>query len=157
MKYVLLILLLFGLAACDSAPVETHTAGTDFSTTVPQQPTVQATKKPANHPTATPKGDEPTAVQATVAHQPTVLPQAPVKPTPVKTGVNGNPWGYDFSPGATILSPPADFCSYFACIPSFWKGQGYVVECQDGMYAKSGGRPGSCSHHGSEKAVLYVH
>jgi hypothetical protein len=33
-------------------------------------------------------------------------------------------------------------------IPSFDEGTGSVVQCADGMYSQSGGRPGSCSGHG---------
>jgi hypothetical protein len=56
-----------------------------------------------------------------------------------------------------IYNPLAAFCQYFSCISSFWNGQGYVVECQDAMYSKSGGHSGSCSHHGGNRRPLYSH
>jgi hypothetical protein len=33
-------------------------------------------------------------------------------------------------------------------IPNYDQGTGYRVQCADGMYSHSGGRPGACSHHG---------
>jgi hypothetical protein len=80
----------------------------------------------------------------------------PPTPKPI-TGVNGNPWGYDFAPGAPIYNPPAAFCRYFSCIPNFPNGTGYVVECQDLMYSLSGGNRGACSYHGGEYRELYNH
>jgi hypothetical protein len=74
---------------------------------------------------------------------------------PRATGVNGNPWGYNFSCCRRMYSPPARFCSYFRCIPYFWNGRGYVVECRDGRYSKSGGIRGACSYHrGVWRALL---
>ncbi|MBX5449026.1 MAG: hypothetical protein IRZ24_03080, partial [Thermogemmatispora sp.] len=84
----------------------------------------------------------------------------PPRPTPTPTpcpGVNCNPWGYNFEPGNLIYSPPPDFCLYFACISNFWNGRGYVVECSDGMYSKSGGIRGACSYHGGVWRPLYAH
>lgn len=112
--------------------------------------------------------DVPTATSiATVTNQPTTAPtQAPTQPlssgpaptsAPHKTGVNGNPWGYDFNAGQLIYSPPADFCAYFACIANFGNSAGYVIECQDGQYATSGGLRGSCSRHGGDMRPLYSH
>lgn len=33
-------------------------------------------------------------------------------------------------------------------IPNYDSGTGFRVQCADGMYSKSGGRPGACSGHG---------
>lgn len=41
---------------------------------------------------------------------------------------------YDSSPGEEI--------------PNYDNGTGYRVQCADGMYSQSGGRPGACSGHG---------
>jgi hypothetical protein len=72
-------------------------------------------------------------------------------------GAPSNPWGYNFcGRGSYISSPPSSFCSYFDCIPSFWEStNGYVMQCDDGMYSHSGGRSGSCSHHGGNNRALY--
>src|SRR3954470_3269733 len=47
---------------------------------------------------------------------------------PVKVGINGNPWRYDFNAarGKVITSPPSAFCRYFRCIANFGNGRGYV-------------------------------
>ena len=80
-----------------------------------------------------------------------------VPPKP-KTGVYGNPWGYDFKLGKTIKDPPGAFCSYFDCIPSFWDStNGYVVQCSDGTFSHSGGRQGVCSYHGGYRRTLHRH
>ena len=100
------------------------------------QPTATATPRP--RPTATPRP------------QPTATP----KPTCIPGAVNCNPWGYNFSSGHYIYSPPGSFCAYFACIGNFWNGSGYVMECKDGMYSKSGGHQGSCSYHGGNWRAL---
>lgn len=105
------------------------------------------------HPTNVRPTDTPKPTQPPV---PTIAPSEPTQ-SAVHTGVNGNPWGYDFTPGTYITSPPVDFCSVFDCIKNFPKGIGYVVECNDGMYSKSGGRPGNCSHNGGEAQILYAH
>lgn len=73
----------------------------------------------------------------------------------MQTGVNGNPWGYNFNAGRVIYDPNPDFCAYFTCIKSFWEStNGYVVECWDGEYSHSGGRPGACSRNGGVEAAL---
>jgi hypothetical protein len=59
--------------------------------------------------------------------------------------------------GSLISAPPGNFCAYFACIGNFWNGRGYVEECQDGMFSKSGGIQGSCSYHGGNQRPLYSH
>lgn len=99
-------------------------------------------------PTATPK---PTATAL-----PTATPKPAPKPTCIPGAVNCNPWGYRFSGGKLIYNPPGSFCSYFNCIASFWNGSGYVTQCQDGTYSKSGGRTGSCSKHGGDKRILFA-
>lgn len=54
-----------------------------------------------------------------------------------------------------ITSPPsgapADFCTTHQCIPSFSEGTGTIVQCADGEWSHSGGRPGVCSRHGGVK------
>lgn len=56
-----------------------------------------------------------------------------------------------------ITAPPGNFCAYFACIDNFWNGRGYVEQCQDGMFSKSGGIQGSCSYHRGNQRSLYSH
>jgi hypothetical protein len=128
-----------GAAVIDSASGGATATPTATSAQVAGGLTATATAKP----TATPK---PTPTD-TVESQPTCIPGA----------VNCNPWGYNFSPGNLIYTPPAGFCSYFTCISSFGNGSGYIVQCQDDMFSKSGGKQGSCSRHGGDKRPLYSH
>jgi hypothetical protein len=105
----------------------------------------------------------------TVAPKPTQVPTHAVAPTPVPTsppaptqvvvptqppvlGVNGNPWGYDFTPGDLIYNPPPDFCTqYFACVTTFWRDtNGYVAQCANGVFTHSGGVRGACSRDDGE-------
>jgi hypothetical protein len=58
-------------------------------------------------------------------------------------------------PGATpspssTTTPAADFCTTHTCIPNFWNGTGYIVQCADGEWSHSGGLSGACSSHGGE-------
>ncbi|WP_236023008.1 hypothetical protein [Dictyobacter formicarum] len=130
------------------------------------QPTATPTPKPTPTPSPTPTPTPTPTPVPTQAPQPTqppvpqpTQPPAP-QPTqpPVVTGVNGNPWGYDFNPGNYIYNPPANFCAYFACVGDFWsKTRGYVEECQDDTFSHSGGIRGSCSYHGGNLRPLYAH
>ncbi|HMI99250.1 MAG TPA: hypothetical protein VK488_05400 [Gaiellaceae bacterium] len=52
--------------------------------------------------------------------------------------------------------PAADFCDSHDCIESFYDGTGYIVQCNDGMWSHSGGRPGACSYHGGESGNVYT-
>jgi hypothetical protein len=91
---------------------------------------------------------------------PSAAPPAPPAPASVPQGACGapaNPWGYTFCGGSVITSPPANFCSAFACIASFWnQTNGYVVQCRDGLFSHSGGVRGSCSSHGGNGRTLYA-
>jgi hypothetical protein len=48
-------------------------------------------------------------------------------------------------------STPADFCTTHQCIASFAEGHGTIVQCADGEWSHSGGRPGVCSRHGGPR------
>jgi hypothetical protein len=120
-------------------------------------PTAAPTPTPTPKPTATPT---PTPTPAPATPIPVAATLAPPPPPPVANtcGAPTNPWGYNFCGGNLIYSPspPANFCSYFACIPSFWRStNGYVEECADNMFSHSGGRSGSCSYHGGNQRPLY--
>ncbi len=122
-------------------------------------PTTKPTATPTIAPTDTPiPTDTPQPVATAIpTSAPTQVPTvAPTQP-PAPTGVNGNPWGYNFVPGNAIYSPPATFCNYFACINNFWNGRGYVEECVDGDYSLSGGIRGVCSYHGGAAQELFSH
>ncbi len=157
----------------------TNTPAPPGPTDTPAPPEATNTEPPAE-PTATPVPPEPTdtpippltnrrdceAIRGTAYLSPgerdwflsnCLTPTATLIPTATSTGCGApqNPWGYDFCPGGTrIYSPPSDFCSYFACIGNFWNGRGYVIQCRDGMFGKSGGIQGSCSYHGGNRRPL---
>jgi hypothetical protein len=65
---------------------------------------------------------------------------------------------HDLGPDDTAAAAPAEsasFCSSHDCIDNFDNGTGYIVECVDGEWSHSGGRPGACSYHGGETDVTY--
>lgn len=71
-------------------------------------------------------------------------------------GAPANPYGYNLCGiGSEVTSPPSDICNYFSCIDNFGNGNGYMVECNDGMYSMSGGIDGACSDHGGEDRPVY--
>jgi hypothetical protein len=135
-----------GMATATTDAASDVSATTSASTaTVNAQPTSTAQAQPTTTPRPRPTN--------------TLTPTAPPCAAPC------NPWGYNFDPigGATITSPPAAFCSYFTCVGSppayttFWSGKGYVVECQDGSFSKTGGVHDACSQDGGYSRTLYAH
>jgi hypothetical protein len=102
----------------------------------------------------------PAPTQKPVVVAATAKPTAPPPPPAFNyCGAPANPWHYNFCGGNVIYSPPnPTFCSYFACIASFWvediPNDGYVMQCMDGTYSLSGGESGSCSHHGGNSRQL---
>lgn len=72
-------------------------------------------------------------------------------------GAPWNPHGYNFcGRGVRVRSPASDFCVYFGCVAYFERGRGYVVQCADGGFSRSGGEPRACSAHGGVRRTLYV-
>jgi hypothetical protein len=155
----LAVLLFFACIGAAFASVQLATPATPTPTApthqaaLPLSPTVTDTPTPTPSPTPTPTPTPKPALAPTHAPQPTPPPPTPT-PCP---GVNCNPWGYNFIPGNYIYSPPSAFCTYFHCITNFFNGHGYVVECKDGEYSKSGGLKGACSYHGGVLRPLYSH
>lgn len=70
-------------------------------------------------------------------------------------GAPYNPWAYNFCSGDVIWTPPDTFCEFFECIERFWKGRGYVVQCRDGSFSKTGGRLITCNRNGGEYRTLF--
>jgi hypothetical protein len=58
-------------------------------------------------------------------------------------------------PTAAAPAGDAPFCSTHDCIDNFDNGTGYIVQCVDGEWSHSGGRPGACSYHRGETDVTY--
>jgi hypothetical protein len=82
-----------------------------------------------------------------------------VSPAPVRTcGAPTNPFGFDFcAPGTNVSLAPPGFCSYFRCVSGFDRGTGYVTQCVDGMFSKTGGMPDVCARHAGELRALLAH
>ena len=148
-------------ATTTSRPVAAAAATPTLAPT--QHPTLAPTPTPTLAPTPTPTPtlaptSPPTPQPATPTPVRTVAPVAVTAPppAPVNTcGAAANPWGYTFCGGSFIASPAGTFCSYFNCIASFWNGTGYVMQCADATFSKSGGKSGSCSSHGGNSRALY--
>ena len=113
---------------------------------------LQASPEASPSPVASPSPSP--SPQPTPKASPVAAPKPPPPPPPSTCGAPANPWGYNFCSGSVIYSTPATFCSYFACIANFPNGSGYVMECSDGTYSRSGGISGSCSHHGGNLRPL---
>jgi hypothetical protein len=134
-----------------SEPAELPSTGTATATAAPPATTKSVATKKAAPPTTRP----PTVVPTTTRPP---SPKPAPKPVALPTcGAAANPWGYNFcGRGSVIADPPGSFCDFFDCIPSFWEStNGYVMQCDDLMFSHSGGRSGSCSHHGGNNRALY--
>jgi hypothetical protein len=111
------------------------------------QPRAKDARADSISPTQAPPTPKPTAPAPTVA-------PAPAQQAQNLCGAPANPWGYNFCGGSFITNPAATICNYFNCIASFWNGRGYVMECSDTTFGKSGGISGSCSSHGGNYRAL---
>lgn len=169
----LTVFLCLGMCSCMAAiaapsPSQVATQLPATATQVTLGNTAQATPTPtvtakvaAPTPSPSPSPTDTPTTKPTSA--PTQLPVLAPSPTPKPTcqAVNNNPWCYNFSPGSLIYNPPSAFCSYFPCIPTFYEpddpGDGYIVQCTDGLYSQSGGERGACSKHGGVGRTLYAH
>jgi hypothetical protein len=141
-------------ATQQTSPAPTPTQPVVAATTTHAAPVVTHTVSPATHSTPPPKSTPPPTPQPTP--KPTPKPSPTPTPKPVNLcGAPSNPFGYNFCSGPLIYAPAAGVCAYFACIPNFPKGKGYMVECNDGMYSMSGGRSGACSYHQGEFRPVY--
>lgn len=127
-------------------------------TPTPMPPTPAPLPTPIPQPTQAP-APQPQPTQAP-ASQPTQAPAPQPTQAPATTGANGNPWGYDFNPGTLLTDPNPGFCDggYFQCVTTFWKAtNGYVVQCNNGLFSHSGGVRGACSRDGGPGKPLYTH
>lgn len=142
-------------------PTATSAASLAASTSLPTAtlpPTALATTVPSPTPTAQPTRQ----ITPLPTHQATPKPTPkPTQPPVCQGAVNNNPWCYSFSGSALIYTPPSGFCNYFNCIATFYApddpGDGYIVQCVDGMFSQSGGERGACSGHNGVSRPLYNH
>jgi hypothetical protein len=171
---VIALVVLCGLVSLIGLLTPTPTASpgpspkdTTAATTIAQPPAspVQVTTTPAaptSSPAATPPPPRRTSPPPTRSAPRTVKPAPRRTSSPAKRrtmslcGAPSNPYGYNYcGRGVRIYDPKPDICLYFDCIPAFGDGVGYMIECQDGMVSMSGGRRGSCSHHGGNRRPVY--
>lgn len=98
---------------------------------------------------AQPNSTAPTPVldQDLPVYRPTPIYNIFPEPTPAPA-VPTSTVPYDPDDYLSSTNPPKDFCDYVDCIPSFWSGTSFVVQCRDGVYAKTGSRSPSCAEHG---------
>ncbi|MEU7589090.1 hypothetical protein AB0A95_22705 [Micromonospora sp. NPDC049230] len=64
-----------------------------------------------------------------------------------RCGAPQNPLGYGFCGGTRIRKPATEVCDWFDCVPQFWAGRGYLVQCRDGSVSLAGGRSDACAEH----------
>lgn len=125
-----------------------------------------------------PTGGPEVAVAATPAPTPSVAPAlirpaapAPARSTPPKPtksprpspsttrdprcGAPENPLGYDFCGGTRIRRPATAVCDWFDCVPQFWAGRGYLVQCRDGSVSLTGGRSNACEEHRGVRRTIW--
>ncbi len=73
-------------------------------------------------------------------------------PTPIAApslcGAPTNPLGYGFCAGDPVRQPAAEVCDWFDCVPGFWAGRGYLVQCGNSSVSLAGGSPRACGQHG---------
>ena len=141
------------LSGCSSGPKISHVQA---ALPTPTATFAIETPVPVGVETPVPSTAAPIATAAPVRTAASVATAQPAAHAANTCGAPQNPWGYNFcGRGGYITNPPSDFCSYFDCIDNFPNGKGYVVQCIDGRFSKSGGRQGACSYHGGEKRPLY--
>ncbi|MFG1673097.1 hypothetical protein [Micromonospora sp. NPDC049282] len=71
-----------------------------------------------------------------------------------RCGAPPNPFGYDFCGGDRIRKPAVGVCDWFECVPGFWSGRGWLVQCRDGAVSRSGGQRDVCAgHQGLRRSV----
>ncbi|MFU8851478.1 hypothetical protein ACNAW0_10905 [Micromonospora sp. SL1-18] len=144
------------------APVSSTAPSTTGKTSdrLPGAAPVTATS-PATSTTPTPTADslpvqpspQPTG---TVTSSPT--PSAAPSPTePDRCGAPANPYGYNYCGGSSYVYDPApDVCSWFACVENLWDGNGYLVQCEDGLISRTGMKRGPCAEHEGTRRPVNV-
>ncbi|MDG4759862.1 hypothetical protein [Micromonospora sp. WMMD710] len=118
----------------------------------PSDPTggaeVAAAATPALTPSVAPALIRPAAPRQGTTPKPTKSPRpSPSTSRDARCGAPDNPLGYDFCAGTRIRQPAAEVCDWFDCVPGFWAGRGYLVQCRDGSVSLTGGRANACADH----------
>ncbi|MEH1097804.1 hypothetical protein [Micromonospora sp. CPCC 205561] len=122
----------------------------------PTRPEVAVAATPAPAGSAPPVALPAAPVRGPVASKPR-RGTTPPTPTPAGKrlcGAPDNPMGYDFCGGDRIRRPAAEVCDWFDCVPEFWAGRGYLVQCRDGSVSLTGGRRDACAAHDGVRRTL---
>ncbi|SCL53690.1 hypothetical protein GA0070606_2162 [Micromonospora citrea] len=112
---------------------------------------------PAPSATVAPPAAPPAGPRATAASAPRRATDSPA-PTPARQrrcGAPANPMGYDFCGGDRVRRPAAEVCDFFDCVPEFWAGRGYLVQCRDGSVSLTGGRRDACAEHDGVRRTVW--
>ncbi|GIJ06825.1 hypothetical protein Van01_00390 [Micromonospora andamanensis] len=72
-----------------------------------------------------------------------------------RCGAPDNPMGYDFCGGDRVREPAREVCDHFDCVPGFWEGRGYLVQCENGKISLAGGSPKACGLHGGVRRTVW--
>ncbi|GAB3063492.1 hypothetical protein [Micromonospora schwarzwaldensis] len=79
----------------------------------------------------------------------------PQPATARRCGAPVNPFGYDFCGGDRIRKPAAGVCDWFECVPGFWSGRGWLVQCRDGAISRTGGQRDACAGNRGPRRTLF--
>ncbi|MFI5835038.1 hypothetical protein ACIA5A_15335 [Micromonospora sp. NPDC051300] len=90
-------------------------------------------------------------------HRSRSAPRGPDPQPPVerRCGAPPNPFRYDFCGGNRIRRPAAGICDWFECVPGFWSGRGWLVQCRDGALSRTGGQRDVCAGHQGLRRTLW--
>ncbi|GAA4570069.1 hypothetical protein GCM10023176_27920 [Micromonospora coerulea] len=139
-----------------TGPTDAAASGRPQPGTAPAAPAAAATTGTSSPP----RGGPPTTSSVRPTPDRTGARPSPTSgsPSPTPTGRCGapeNPYGYNYCGGSYVDDPAADVCSYFDCVATFWDGNGYVVQCNDGLVSMTGVPRGPCADHGGTRRPLY--
>ncbi|MFG2058616.1 hypothetical protein ACGFI9_31785 [Micromonospora sp. NPDC048930] len=73
-----------------------------------------------------------------------------------RCGAPVNPYGYDFCGGSRIRRPAKGVCDWFDCVPGFWSGRGWLVQCRDGTVSLTGGQRDACADNEGFRRTVWT-
>ncbi|MGC4894670.1 hypothetical protein [Micromonospora sp. DT31] len=142
---------------------ERAAAATPAAPTPTAVPTSTVTPASTAVPTSTGSPNVAPAVEArpTAGSEPSRERPGPSRGTPQppaerRCGAPTNPFGYDFCGGQRIRRPAAGVCDWFECVPDFWSGQGWLVQCRDGAISRTGGQRDVCAGHQGWRRTMWT-
>lgn len=130
---------------------EMAAAATPGTSATPPPPSVAPAVRNATASTPKPGRARPTRPAAPTTRHPTPQPRGERR-----CGAPANPFGYDFCGGDRIRRPDRDVCDWFDCVPGFWSGRGWLVQCRDGSVSLSGGQRDSCARNDGYRRTFWT-